>query len=152
MVTHLAVRESVAAPPDQVMAALTDYDRLPHWMLNVVGFEKLTEGPLGIGSRWKQLRMRFGEVASDLNEVVRLEPPRFFDVHIVSTRGTSVRADYLFRFVLEPEAGGTSLTVGLEGETTGVDYGPSPEMVAHAVAALVAADLASLKRYVEGSA
>jgi hypothetical protein len=44
------------------------------------------------------------------------------------------------------------LTVGLEGETTGVDYGPSPEMVAHAVAALVAADLASLKRYVEGSA
>jgi carbon monoxide dehydrogenase subunit G len=47
MVTHLAVRESVAAPPDQVMAALTDYDRLPHWMLNVVGFEKLTEGPLG---------------------------------------------------------------------------------------------------------
>jgi uncharacterized protein YndB with AHSA1/START domain len=146
---HLTVRESIAVPPEQVLAALTDYDRLGEWMSNLVVSEKLIEGPLRVGSRWRQTRRRFGEVATDVNEVVRLEPPHRYDVHMVSTRGQNVRADYLFSFRLEPQGGGTEITVVLEGETTGMDYGPSQEMLSHTVAALVAVDLAALKRYLE---
>ena len=147
--TQVAVHEFIARPPAEVMAALTDYDRLGEWMLKVVAFEKLTEGPLRVGSRWKHLRQRFGETAADLNEVVRLEPPHRFDVHIVSTRSRNVRADYLFSFRLEPEGEGTNVILTVEGETTGMEYGPSQEMIAHTVATLVAADVASLKRYLE---
>jgi uncharacterized protein YndB with AHSA1/START domain len=149
---HLTLRETIAAPPEAVYTALTEYERLPGWMLNVVRFERLGEGPLRPGSHWKQLRKRFGELATDDNEIVRMEPPHAVDVRVVSTRGEKVRAEYLFTFRLEAQGDGTLLTLTGDGEMTGVDYGPASEMVTHTVETLLAADLAGLKRYVEGGA
>lgn len=149
---HLTVRESIAVPPDRVLAAMTDEEQLPRWLLNVVRFEKLTEGPLAVGSRWRQTRLRFGEPAEDLLEILRLEPPHLYDVRVQSSRGENIHSEYVFGFRLEPAGGGTLVTLGVEGEVRGVDYGPAPEMIAHTVGTLLAADLASLKRYLEGQA
>jgi uncharacterized protein YndB with AHSA1/START domain len=152
MVTHLTVCESIAVPPDRVLAAMTDDEQLPQWLLNIVGYEKLTEGPLRVGSRWRQTRLRFGEPAEDLCEILRLEPPRHLEVRVQSSRGADMHSDYVFCFQLEPAGGGTLVTLNVDGGLTGVEYGPAPEMIAHTVEMLLAADLASLKRYLEGRA
>ena len=152
VVTHLTVRESIAVPPDRVLAAMTDYDQLPRWMLNVVRFEELTAAPLAVGSRWRQTRLRFGEPAEDLCEILRLEPPHHYEVRVQSSRGAHMHSDYVFCFQLEPAGGGTTVTLNVDGGLAGVDYGPAPEMIAHTVETLLAADIASLKRYLEGRA
>ncbi|HSJ16118.1 MAG TPA: SRPBCC family protein [Longimicrobiales bacterium] len=110
--------EDYDAPPARVYRALTDLDDAGAWMTGLVRIERLDPGPLVVGSRWRETRRMFGREASEEFEVTRLEPPAHLALRCDGTKGASGCGEFLFDFELEPQAGGTRLT--LHGEIRGM--------------------------------
>jgi carbon monoxide dehydrogenase subunit G len=104
----------IAAPRERVFDAITDLEKVKEWMPNLVAFEKLTPGPLAVGSEWRETRKMMGTKASEVFEVVSLDPPRQIGLRVDGTRGTTGKGEYLFDYRLDPTSEGTRLR--LEGQ------------------------------------
>lgn len=152
MMVHVTLQESIAAPPERVMGAYLDFAGYPRWMTNVLEFELLTPGELRVGSRWRQVRRRFGDEARDEIEVRKLEPPCLYEVSVDTERDTAQHGHYVFRWEFAPQGAGTRIDLTAEGTQEGPDWEGRDEMLAHALETLLAADLASLKRHLESGA
>ena len=75
----------VARPVHDVFAYVTDVERLAEWQPNVVSVTKETEGPMGRGTRLREVRRGpFGRNVEAIVEVAAYEPDRRFDLRIVS--------------------------------------------------------------------
>lgn len=109
---------TVPAPPERVFAAMTDLDELARWMPGFVGIERLTEGPMAVGTQFRETRKVFGMQSTEHFEVVGLVPARELDFRVDGTKGTSGKGVYRFRYRLGPDADGTRLR--LEGEIGGI--------------------------------
>lgn len=70
----------ISKPKDEVFHFATDFDNSQKVMPNVVKVEKLTEGPLGVGTRYKETREIRGKEASTVLEVIEYEPSSKFSV------------------------------------------------------------------------
>ena len=96
----------VSRPPDEVWAVVADLDAHPEWRPTIVEFTKLSDGPLAVGSRIREvLRWRGREIEIE-DVVTALEPPRRFAV-----RGGWQAADFELDLRLEPEGEGTRVTM-----------------------------------------
>jgi hypothetical protein len=77
---RLAVIEA-EADIDRSPAAVFDYcsdpSREPEWNIKMTKAEQLTDGPIGVGARW---RMAFASAPSVLSECVRFERPRVWEL------------------------------------------------------------------------
>ncbi|HWN70448.1 MAG TPA: SRPBCC family protein [Haliangium sp.] len=109
----------IDAPPDRVFAAMTDADGYRHWMKGFVGVEKLTQGPFGVGTEWRETRRMFGREASEVFEVTAYEPPSRLCLRVDGTRGASRKGEYRFEYALAPEGPGTRLRLKGEIDTPG---------------------------------
>jgi uncharacterized protein YndB with AHSA1/START domain len=90
-------------PVDQVFAFLVDYQNLPTWQSNLIENEQLTEGPLRVGTCFREVR-RTGPGRSEIQgEITDLEPNKRF-----STR-TTTKPQVTVSYSLEGENGGTRL-------------------------------------------
>lgn len=75
----------VARPVQEVFAYVTDLERLSQWQPNLVSVTKETEGPMGRGTRLREVRRGpFGRNVEAIVEVSAYEPNRRFDLRIVS--------------------------------------------------------------------
>jgi carbon monoxide dehydrogenase subunit G len=111
MSTTFATAVYIEAPPPVVFAALADLDSWKSWMPNLVAIEKLTPGPMAMGSEWRETRKMSGKQAVEHFRVTRWEPPRRFDVFVDGSKGTSGRGEYRFTHEFLPERTGTNLEV-----------------------------------------
>lgn len=59
---------------DEVFAFATNFDNSTKVMPNVVKIEKLTEGPVGVGTQFKETREIRGKEASAVIEIVDFQP------------------------------------------------------------------------------
>jgi carbon monoxide dehydrogenase subunit G len=149
---RIEVEETIAAPPERVWAAVADPDSLGKWMSGLVRIERLGGPPFGKGTRFREVRKMFGKEAAEVFEVVSVDPPRSFELHVDGKQGSSGCGEYRFRHELVPVAGGTRLR--MTGEIGGGGW------FQRLVGALfkgffrkaIAKDLRSLKAYVEGGA
>lgn len=107
----------IAAPPERVWAGLVDVDRMGEWMKGLVRIERLTEGPLTVGSQFRETRKMWGREAGEVFEVTVFDPPRLLELYVDGKRGSSGCGEYRFRHTLTPEGAGTRLT--LSGEFGG---------------------------------
>ena len=107
----------IAAPPERVWAGLVDVDRMGEWMKGLVKIERLTEGPLAVGSQFSETRKMFGREATEVFEVTKFEPPRLLELYVDGKKGSSGCGEYRFRHILTPEGAGTRLV--LDGEIGG---------------------------------
>ncbi|MBK8977878.1 MAG: SRPBCC family protein [Planctomycetes bacterium] len=96
----------VAAPPAVVFAHASDFARAPEVVDAIVKVEMLTEGPLAVGTRFKETRRMFGKEASEVLEVVELEPPRRY---VLGAENHGCR--YRTEIACEPAPGGTRLSM-----------------------------------------
>jgi uncharacterized protein YndB with AHSA1/START domain len=90
-------------PVEQVFAFLMDTDKLTTWQSNLIKIEKITEGPLRLGSRFQEVR-RLGRRESEIQgEITAFEPNKRFETK------TFTQPQVTVSYLLEPEDGGTRI-------------------------------------------
>jgi carbon monoxide dehydrogenase subunit G len=84
-VIRIEIPVDVARPVQEVFAYVTDLERLGEWQPNVVSVTKQTEGPMGQGTRLREVRRGpFGRNMEAIVEVSAYEPNRRFDLRVAS--------------------------------------------------------------------
>ena len=97
-----------------VFAYISDPERLPTWQTNTVSSVPLTDGPLGVGTRLREVhRGPGGKELVSVVEVAEFEPDRVFALRVVE--GTPVH----LRITLDPDGASTRMRFRAFGELTG---------------------------------
>lgn len=106
------VRE-IAAPVDDVWHVLTHVEDSAAILSGVSSIEMLTDGPYGVGTRWRETRKMMGGSETEEMAVVVVDAPRR-----TAIRSEARGAVYGTTFTLERAAGGTRLSMEFGGEAT----------------------------------
>jgi len=129
-------------PVEQVFAFLMDTSKLTTWQSNLIKIEKITEGPLRMGSRFQEVR-RQGKRESEFEaQITALEPNKRFETKPLT--GPQVTVSYF----LEPEHGGTRVKHKFVMLTTGFMRLLEP-MIARSIREENISDFENLKRVLE---
>jgi uncharacterized protein YndB with AHSA1/START domain len=100
--------------PSEVFDFVSDPAQLPKWQTNTVSSVPEGDGPLGLGTRLREVhRGPGGKQLESLVEVSEFEPGHVFALHVVE--GTPVH----LRITLEPAERGTRLSFRAYGRLTG---------------------------------
>jgi uncharacterized protein YndB with AHSA1/START domain len=75
-------RRQVGAPIDRVWKAATDPAGATARLSAVESVERLTDGPFGVGTRWRETRVSDGERTVEELVVVESDPPRRFVLEV----------------------------------------------------------------------
>ena len=101
-------------PVEQVFAFLLDTTQLTTWQTNLIKIDKLTEGPLRLGSRFQEVR-RLGKRESEIQgEIIALEPNKRFETR------TMTKPQVTVSYFLDPEDGGTRVKHRFVMQTSGL--------------------------------
>lgn len=79
---ELAFTIEIERPVEEVFAYLTDPSKLPEWDPRIVDVEQLTDGPMRVGTRFRETRTMLGRKVSQVVEVTEYDPPRLFTLRI----------------------------------------------------------------------
>ena len=109
MSTTFSTAVYIESPPGVVCAAIADIDSGKAWMPGLVAVEKLTPGPMGPGTAWRETRRMFGKEATEHFRCARWDPPARIDVLIDGSKGSSGRGEYRFTYEFVPERTGTNV-------------------------------------------
>ncbi|MGH3312978.1 MAG: SRPBCC family protein [Streptomyces sp.] len=149
--SQVTVERRIAAPVGRVWEALTDIEGSPRVLSGVERVEMLSEGPFGVGTRWRETRRMLGKEATEEMYVTASEAPTRY-VAEADSRGVH----YVSEFVLTPEgddATAVRLVFGSEldkmGGVAGVLMKLFGGLGAKAVAKAIAKDLADVATAVE---
>lgn len=82
--SSFTLSREVDAPAETVFAVATDFENLPRFVRGIARIEVLDEGPLRIGSRWRETRVMFGKEATEQMELTVLEPPQHYETRAES--------------------------------------------------------------------
>ena len=129
-------------PVEQVFAFLMDTSKLSTWQSNLIKMEKITEGPLRAGSRFKEVR-RLGRRESEIQaEITVFEPNRRFETKTLSKPHVTVS------YSLESEDAGTRLNHKFVMLTSGLMRLLEP-LIASSIKKDSASDFETLKSILE---
>jgi uncharacterized protein YndB with AHSA1/START domain len=105
----------VGRPPEEVFPYLFEADKVPQWTTGLDAYERLDDGPLGRGSRFReQLEVSGQRITAEL-EVTAYEAPRSAETR------TEIRGiDVISTYTLAPTGGGTRLTQSVEAKGGGL--------------------------------
>jgi carbon monoxide dehydrogenase subunit G len=102
-------------PPAEVFPWLLEEDKVPVWTGNLESYERIDDGPLGRGSRVRQVLEISGRRIDVEMEVTAYEPPTGAETRF-STNGIEVVNAY----ALEAAGAGTRLTQAIEAKPSGL--------------------------------
>lgn len=69
----------IARPPADVFAFISNLERIPEWNWAITSTQKITPGPVAVGSRYRQTRSVPGP-AVEILEVADLDPDRRIEI------------------------------------------------------------------------
>jgi carbon monoxide dehydrogenase subunit G len=143
------VKRTFQVSGQQAYIALLDLDSAKHWMKGLVGIERLDEGPIQVGSQWKETRKMFGKEASEHFEVIELHEPDKIVLRVDGTKGTTGKGEYLFTYSIT--SSGNHSEVTLQGEIKGLTGFTKllGKLIAGTFKKACAKDLDALKSYLE---
>jgi len=101
-------------PVEEVWDYFIDNENVPRWALGILEMRYITEGPMHVGTRSAWTQTFLGKRMDSIVETTEYEPYK----HITFKAITSP-VPFTYRYTFEPNAGGTYLTVYLEGEPGG---------------------------------
>jgi len=145
--TMAAVENTVTImrPAEEVFAYLADAENLPRWNYAIEQTRKITAGPVGVGTVYRQTRTIPSRSQEEF-EIVVFQPPG--QLVLDGTFGPfRARTSYL----LEPVAGGTGLTNRWELEATSAPLRLLAPVAIPRVKAAVAKNLRTLKQILENA-
>lgn len=136
----------LAASADAAFALLSDLERMSEWQTGVHDSVILTDGPLRVGTRFRETFRLAGREIPVECEVHVLEPGRSIAWRSVS-KG---RLGYEGRFTIEPAPGGSRLSYAATTWTRGLLRLLEP-LWAREARSETAAELAAFKRLLESA-
>ena len=101
-VAGITAERIIDAPRELVFEQFTDLERAPQRISGIDELEILTDGPIGVGTRFRETRTMFGKKATEVMEFVAFDRPAAYELHAES-RGSRYRT----RFEFEDNAGAT---------------------------------------------
>ena len=101
----------VDADPASVFDVFSDMENAAHHVRGIERIEMLTDGPVGVGTRFKETRIMFKREATEEMEFTAWDPGRSFTL---GCEACGCRYETTFRF--EPDGGGTLVRVETEYE------------------------------------
>jgi carbon monoxide dehydrogenase subunit G len=134
---------TIRRPVDDVFAFLADFENVPRWNYAIVETRKVSPGPVGVGTTYRQTRS-VPRSSEEAFEVTVFEPSSRLEV-----QGDLGAFRAKVSYALEPTGSGTRLTNAVELGSSGLLalVGPlATSRVKHAVAA----NLETLKQILEG--
>ncbi|RPF50399.1 SRPBCC family protein [Aquisalibacillus elongatus] len=149
MSIQFEVTRTLEVPKEKAYKSLLDLDSAENWMQGFVGIERLDDGPLQVGSEWRETRKMFGKEASEHFEVVELNEPEKIILRCDGTKGTTGKGEFLFTYTIDSTEDHSLVT--LDGEIRGLTglsklFG---KMMAGSFKKACAKDLDALKSYLE---
>ncbi len=87
---------TVDAPVEVVFAQFSDLRRAAERISGITRMEVLTEGPVGVGTIFRETRIMFGREATEQMEVTEFEPNSMYAVECTSC-GVHYRSELEFR-------------------------------------------------------
>ncbi len=97
---------TVAAPVPEVWAVFAAFRNAAGRIKGIKKIEILTDGPIGVGTKFKETREMFKKEAVETMEVTAFEPNRLYTLECVSCGG---HLKFTFRFA--PKGPGTQIDV-----------------------------------------
>jgi carbon monoxide dehydrogenase subunit G len=146
MLRHQA-KVTIDRPPVEVFAFLSDFENEPRYVPGLLRTEKLTDGPVTVGTRYREVnRMILGLTSKAEYEIVELDAPK-----VIGFRGRSGPATFKGRWMLSQVGGGTEATLVGEASMAGPMRLIEP-LVGRAVSRTFTGMAANLKRVLEAPA
>ena len=105
---------AIPRPPAEVFSWLLDEDKVPRWTGHLERYERVDGGPLGPGSKVRQILEVSGRTIDVTLEITGYEPPTGAQTRF-NTNGIEVVNSY----ALEAAGGGTRLTQSVEARPSG---------------------------------
>ncbi|MGM0901614.1 MAG: SRPBCC family protein [Bacillota bacterium] len=118
MSIRFEVKRTAKLPRENVYEGLIDLDEAKKWMQGFVGIQRLDDGPMKVGSQWKETRKMFGKESSEHFEVVELYEPNKIVLRCDGTKGTTGKGEFVFTYTLNSLDDHTEIT--LDGEINGL--------------------------------
>ena len=144
---RLVVEAQIDAAPERVFTMFTDLANAADRISGIEAIEMLSQGPIGIGTRWRETR-RFGRhVASEEMEFTEYEPGNSFTV-----RSDSHGTRFVTRYLLEPDDSGTRVSIDFNAKPVSVTakiLSPLGRLMLGSVAKCLRQDLDELKALLE---
>ena len=134
----VTIRRPIAA----VFAFLADFENIPAWNYAIVETRKVSPGPVGVGTTYRQIRS-VPRRSQEGFEVTVLEPTSRLEV-----QGELGPFRARLSYALEPAAGGTKLTNAVELRASGLLSIVAP-LATSRVKRAVAANLDALRQILE---
>lgn len=134
---------AIARPPDEVFDVLVDPRNEPRYNRRMLRAEKVTPGPIGVGTRFRQVATGLGRRGETVTELTGCDRPRRLTYRI-----GSAAMDITGEETLEPVAGGTLVRWSWGIRPRGVWRAASPVLRVGG-ARLERRVWADLKRYLE---
>lgn len=105
----ITITKHIAAPPERVFARMTDLRKAPEFISKIKRLEVMTEGPIRVGTRFRETRVMFGREATEEMEVTELDPPNGYALGCESHG-----CRYRIEFRLTPSGDGTEVQMRFE--------------------------------------
>ncbi|HEX4954681.1 MAG TPA: SRPBCC family protein [Thermoanaerobaculia bacterium] len=102
--TGITIKRQVAAPRERVFAAATDFANAASFIQAIDKIEMLTEGPVGVGTRFRETRIVFGRPATEEMKVTGFDPPGSYTL---TAESHGARYETVFSFA--EKSGGTEV-------------------------------------------
>ncbi|MFN0207588.1 MAG: SRPBCC family protein [Planctomycetota bacterium] len=139
----------INAPPAKVAAVFSDMNQWQHFMKGLVRVEKLTDGPFGKGTQFRETRKMFGKEASEFFEVKLYEPPKRIHLYVDGSKGQTGKGEFFFNYDFIAEAGGTRLIANSEIKMPGFFAKLLGKLMIKVFKKACDRDLISMKQYIE---
>ncbi len=114
-VIEFTIETEIARPVAEVFAYVADPTKLPSWQTNTVSAVPENDGPIGLGTRLREVhRGPGGKQLESLVEISELEPDRTFALRVLEGP-LPIHA----RIAFEPTARGTRMRFTAHGQPSG---------------------------------
>ena len=107
----VSVSTPIAAPVAEVFALFTDLKNAPGRVKAIKRIELLTNGPVGVGTRFRETRVMFKRDTTEEMEITEFEPNRRYTVS-----ADSCGAHFTSTFHFRPEDDGTVVTLEINSK------------------------------------
>ena len=113
--TGFNMSEWVARPPKEVFDFITASENAPKIVQSVKSMVKLTDGPVRVGTRYRETRLMNGKEQQAELEIVEFEPTQKYAMQNVTSGIETV-----YRYNFQPERDGTRIDLVCEVKAKGI--------------------------------